>query len=724
MEDAYDAVTLAISRNEITKKSAEGDADKQLEIDKQRVELLKQQQVALNNLNNARRKLISDNVSKLSSLGFNVSYDSANNKLQINNLSQLNKLKAKDTETTNTLIKDTEELISKTTSLNDTNIEASTQWATLANDIIELKAENFSAEIKKWESSLDSLNDKNTQIDFEISLLEDNDYEKKMSFLNKQMGIAKSLADSYSVKINNLNETTPDAIKSTSYYTEQIADLNEKYRDATTNAFEYEKSIRDVIKAQKQAELSKYTDQKSDVNSLIDMVKELIQQQSDDEVKALEDVSEGYQDQIDLLDEKIDKLEEEKDAYKKIIDAQKESLNLQKDQHDETKQINEHNKAIADIQNKLSAISNDTSREGIQKKQELEKELADAQVELQEYVYDKNIEKQQDALDTEYSLYEKSVDKKIDTLKEEQDAYNKMIDNIKSKMTSIQNEISNDTELTKQAIAMIDNDSGDLYDDLVKWNNEYGTSIEEDVISVWDKAQGVLDKYSDTLSGLVDLTKEMNSLQNDVDSMDDYTYDYSKDTAALTKENTPVGVRNLLVSKGFKVGWDDSKKQILVDDKAYNKTNIFENRDGTLYGTEEQIYEMLENLGLLRGSFSTGGTIYKDGLAKVEAGETILNVGNTKDFTELLEALRNDISYTPISSMSTQGFDYSKIQPVNNSSISLSYGNLINIEGNVDEDVVAKLQNASKDIAQQVKQDLASQFRRNGISASVKSSFM
>lgn len=736
LEDAYDAITLAVSRNEIARKSADGDTGKQIEIDKQKIDLLEQQQKALNNLNNARRSMISSNTSKLSSLGFDVSYDSANNKLQIKNLDQLNKLKGKDVETTNDLIKETEELIKTTSSLNDENIEASTQWATLANEIEELKAQNFSAEIKKWESSLDGLKTRDTQLDFKISVLEDNEYESKISYLNEKMKDAKIYADSYLEKINELNKATPDATKSITSYKERLEDLNDKYRDAATKAFEYEKSIRDVIKAQKQAELSKYTKQKSDVNDLIDMVKELIQQQADDEVEALEDVSEGYQDQIDLIDEKIKKLEDEKDAYKKIIDEQKKSLDLQKDQHDEAKQIAEYNKKIADIQNKLDSVSNDTSREGIQKKQELEEELADAQVELQEYVYDQNIEKQKDALDTEYSLYEKSVDKKIDALKEEQTAYNKMIDNMKSKITSIQNEISNNTELTKQAIDMIDNDSGDLYDDLVKWNNEYGTSIEEDVISVWDKAQGVLDNYSDTLSGLVDLTKEMNSLQSDIDSMDDYTYDYSddvKDTKSSFKTDTSssksssdekIGVRKLLVSKGFKVEWDDDKKQIIVDDKAYKNTSVFDNRDGTLYGTEEQVYQMLRDLGLFRGGFSTGGTIKKDGLAKVEADETILNVGNTKDISELLETLKNNISYTPITSMSTQGLDYSKIQPVNNSSVNLSYGNLINIEGNVDEDVVAKLQSASKDIAKLVKQDLASQFRRNGISASVKSNFM
>lgn len=740
LEDAYDSITLAISRNEIVRKSIEGNTDKELELDKQKIDLLVQQQKALNNLNNTRRKLISGNVSKLSSLGFDVSYNSANNKLQVKNLSQLNKLKGKDTEATNTLIKETEELIKTTNSLNKENIEASTEWANITNKIAELKDQNFSTEIDKWEKSLDGLNNQNTEIEFSMSLLEDNNYDEKIKFLNQKMINAKKSAESYKNEIDQLNATTPEAYKSTSNYAEEIADLTEKFRDAATNAFDYEKSIRDVVKAEKQANLSKYTQQKSDVNELIDMVKELIKQQSDDEVEALQNVSDGYEKQNNLLDEKIKKLEEEKDTYKKIIDAQKESLDLQKDQHDEAKQIAEYNKTIADIQNKLSTISNDNSREGIAKRQELEEKLADAQVDLQEYVYDQNIEKQKDALDTEYSLYENSVDKKIGALKEEQDAYNKMIDNIKSKMTSIQNEISNNTELTRQAIDMIDNDSGDLYNKLLKWNDEYGTSIDEDVTSAWESAQEVLSKYSDTMEGLVDLTKEMNSLQSDVNSMDDYTYDYSKDIESSSKTNTSgemVGVRKYLVSKGFKVEWDDDKKQVLVDDKAYKNTSLFDNRDGTLYGTEEQIYKMLQDLGLYRGSFDTGGTIGNDGWAKVHKDETILTASNSDRLNTLLEryedSLANlDLFSNPILSQGMnysnmripQSYDYSNIQPSTMPSINVSYDSLINVQGSIDKDNVAEVKSAVNDGIKQLKQDWANQFRRNGITPNVKSRFM
>jgi chromosome segregation ATPase len=736
LEDAYDAITLAVSRNEIAQKAAEGDTTKQLTLNKQKVDLLQQEQKALNNLNNARRKLISNNVSKLSSLGFNVSYDSTNNNLQIKNLKHLNELKGKDTEATNNLIKETESLINTTESLNKKNVDASTQWATLANNISDLKNENFADEINKWESSLDGLTKRNSEIDFKISLLEDNDYDQKISLLNDKMRNAKTVASSYKNEIDTLNATTDNAYKSTSYYSEQIDSLTEKYRDAATNAFEYEKSIRETIKAQKQADLNRYTQQKSDVNDLIDMVKELIQQESDDEVDALQDVSDGYQKQIDLLDDKIDKLNDEKDAYKDIINAQKESLELQKNQHSESEQISKYNKNIADIQNQLDSVSNDTSREGIQKKQELEEKLADAQVELQDYVYDKNVEKQEDALDTEYSLYENSVNKKIDALKEEQTAYNKMINNIKSKMTSIQDKISNDTELTQQAIDMIDNDSGNLYDKLIDWNDKYGTSIDEDVISTWDKAQDVLDNYSDTMQGLVDLTKEMNSLQSDVDSMDNDNYDYSDYDKPSSKNNRSnnsednsansnekIGVRKFLVSKGFKVDWNDDTKQILVDDKAYNNTRMFDNRDGTLYGTKDQIYQMLNSLGLGRGryqgSFDTGGTIVDDGWAKVHKDETILTAQNSKDFSNLLETLQNDYYKTFINSISEIP-KYDNVSNLDNSSIEISYDNMINVQGSIDKDNVTEVKNAVQEGITQLKQDLARQYKRNGITSNVK----
>ena len=100
-----------------------------------------------------------------------------------------------------------------------------------------------------------------------------------------------------------------------------------------------------------------------------------------------------------------DSLRKEEDLLKKLIDKRKEELDAAKDLHDYQKTIQEKTKNINDIQRQISAYSGDTSQEGMSRLQQLQKQLGEAQDDLQETEYDKYIQDQKDMLDNLYQDY-------------------------------------------------------------------------------------------------------------------------------------------------------------------------------------------------------------------------------------------------------------------------------------------------------------------------------
>lgn len=100
-----------------------------------------------------------------------------------------------------------------------------------------------------------------------------------------------------------------------------------------------------------------------------------------------------------------DSLRKEEDLLKKLIDKRKEELDTAKDLHDYQKTIQEKTKNINDIQRQISAYSGDTSQEGMSRLQQLQKQLGEAQDDLQETEYDKYIQDQKDMLDNLYQDY-------------------------------------------------------------------------------------------------------------------------------------------------------------------------------------------------------------------------------------------------------------------------------------------------------------------------------
>lgn len=208
-----------------------------------------------------------------------------------------------------------------------------------------------------------------------------------------------------------------------------LEDIKKLYQEGTLGWKEYVEAYNEVAK-----EL--YDTKKESIETIIDMTMEMIEQEANDE--------------IDALDDQIDKLNE-------IIDLKKKLLQDTKDEKDHENQVAEAVSEIAKLQSKIAQLSLDDSREAIAKRTDLEEQLAEKQKELAD-------------LQGDYAL-----DKTLDVLDETKEAKE---DEAEAEKKAIEKSIDSWVKKYKLAIDRIDNDWDNLYDDLNDWMAEHRDSID------------------------------------------------------------------------------------------------------------------------------------------------------------------------------------------------------------------------------------------------------
>ena len=239
------------------------------------------------------------------------------------------------------------------------------------------------------------------------------------------------------------------------YLKRKLKEINRLYQEGILNLKEYNELLREVG-------VEIYNEQKDALEEIIERTMDLIRQETEDHIEALED-------QID--------------AFRKIIELKKESLRASKDEDDYQAGVAKRVKEIADKQAKLAQLERDTSASANAEKAKLAEELAELQNELAEYQADYGYNAQIDALDREADAYEQSKNKEIDHLK------------------SI---VNSEVDLYNAAIARIDSDWEQLYADLMAWNEQYGDMIDgpESITTAWRTAKSAAEEYGSVLSAL------------------------------------------------------------------------------------------------------------------------------------------------------------------------------------------------------------------------------
>ena len=257
-----------------------------------------------------------------------------------------------------------------------------------------------------------------------------------------------------------------------------------------------------------------------------------------------DDISKSYTEQGDALDEilsltkdlikqetqdRIDAINDEIDGYQKILDLKKESLKTSKDENEYAKNIAEKTKEMAQIQAKMDQLALDTSREAQAKRAELTDQFTKLQEELAKLQGDHSYDAQVDALDKEGDAYKEGRQEEIDKLN---------------------NSISSAEKLYQLAIDRLKNGWSTLYDDLIAWNTKAGNSLNSEITESWEKALEAVKKYGSYVEAVAGIkankesSEGTNTIVTDTSKLPKYHGGGVVDSRGAINEDEVVAVLN------------------------------------------------------------------------------------------------------------------------------------------------------------------------------------
>jgi hypothetical protein len=220
-----------------------------------------------------------------------------------------------------------------------------------------------------------------------------------------------------------------------------------------------------------------------------DYIQELLQQKWDyaDEIADIqEEITENAKDATDeLIEYRIDMLkqdlENEKDAAQDKLDTLKDfydkQKNMLKDAYDEEKYLEEQaekRKTKTDIEAELEMLKFDDSAWADKRRKELQEDLADAEKELEDFEKDHAYDNSIELLDKMYEYQASQVQAEID---------------------AIDARLNDPDALFNQALRDIQNNTLGLYEEMIEYNNKYGSGNDNDIYDMWQSADGAFDSY-------------------------------------------------------------------------------------------------------------------------------------------------------------------------------------------------------------------------------------
>lgn len=230
-------------------------------------------------------------------------------------------------------------------------------------------------------------------------------------------------------------------------YAIAINDLNKDYADGKYSMSEYQKKLDELKKAQYSSIQSYY-----------------------DAQKAMVELKKSY---VDVVKNGIQK---EIDAYSKLIEKRKESLSQEKNMYDFQKQLNDKNKTVEEITRKIAALDGDYSQAAIVQRRKLDSELLQAMADVNETLYDRNIENQQNALDKELEDFRDTKEKEIE-------GWEKYLEDVERVVADSLNEIK-------------DNATG-IFKTLQDTAGEYNLKLSDAVTEPWKSGFDAVTKYQE-----------------------------------------------------------------------------------------------------------------------------------------------------------------------------------------------------------------------------------
>lgn len=689
---AIDDYREAIERlNRIRIKKAELELDlsntddlrEQIRLQESLVNIYRDEQDAMHNLNDLRDKTISDGAETLRQLGFNVEYNPDTNKFFIQNLEHLNELVADNKgeydslqDATNALREDTEGLIDTLESLNEENQKNSETWFELRNSTREAKIAIIDALKEIVVNASDAVDE--IQNVFDVLKAAADEFADNGGFISVDafqqiIGLGPQymqyLRDENGLLV--INEESINRVieaKVRQLAAEQALTYVERIRlalqegaienldtllFATTKAtdatfglayaeLELMHSMGDLNDSQYAAALHNIQAIEDLANTTVAGIGKVSGEYSENLKKELENMKSGLDDILkyvmDMLkhriQQQIDALEELKDAYGDIIDLRKEALDAAKEEAEYEDKVSEKAKQIAKLQERINALSLDDSRDAQAQKIKLEEEMAELQKELADDQSDYAVDAQKKALDDMKSAYEEEKDAEIAALEETISSYQKLYD---------------------MAIDYIESHWNTLYDELITWNTEYGSVLNSEITTAWENCLAAAKRYGSYVAALNKIDTDIaastgsggtsgtggNSNNTVVGTTGNNTQKTKEDSIhAIIKEMYANSQEHHTASKERKQ-WLSNRNLQLGTMLAQYGVHTHREDDGAWYmdGSKEFLYDKYKKYIYHKGGIAGDNPNLKQNeiMAVLEKGEAVLDEQKEKGLYRLVE---------------------------------------------------------------------------------------
>ncbi|WP_312369084.1 hypothetical protein [Lachnoclostridium sp.] len=286
------------------------------------------------------------------------------------------------------------------------------------------------------------------------------------------------------------------------------------------------------------------------------------------------------------------------DAFSELISKKKEALDSEKNLYEYQKTIANSKKSITLIQKQINSLSGDDSDEAKKKLRELRASLSDAQTQLDDTVYNKNIENQKEYLDNQLNSYKDSMET---YLSDNETMFNDAIKQINSKSDTIAETINTTAK-------------------------NVGYTISSEITNAWTKSGETISNYNKTFTtNSVTIIETINNIKNAWQKANEEYDKYAKNTVkSLDKSNSStVSAEN------------QTYKDILGSDKVSTSSNgqTALNQYVTSLGYAKLSYQDMYELGSVLGVSGIKTINDVDGSKKT----------NSTNRTALLNALKHKL---------------------------------------------------------------------------------
>jgi TP901 family phage tail tape measure protein len=362
--------------------------EQNLKLLEEEIFLYQKQRNITNEIANAQRNELAVVQAQLKKIGFNVVNGEIENYLKLQTL--INNANKTGSDASKQQVDNAEKLIDKFYGLKNSIRDLEAQWWNFNNTISQLQ---FDSLVYYTELVNENLQEQFELLDYNIKLLDDDQYARKIEYLidqqqNRIVARDELQASLFEIrdKLNKgLLPSSNENIKKIKEMEKQIRSLNLEIKNfGDTIEKEYNSVFEDLLK-----------DIEEDVKNQSDLIKSL-----------LDDINKVYKERKDILDEEID-------AYKEAVNLQLELIKGKKEESNYDKETQKLYQDKQDLIQKINKISLDTSFTAKKERADLEEDLAKLNDTISERDANKRISDIEESLKNEVTLIEQSAEDEL-----------------------------------------------------------------------------------------------------------------------------------------------------------------------------------------------------------------------------------------------------------------------------------------------------------------------